>query len=218
MHMEVRKKMAQDMHDGLAQQLFFLSAQLYRIKQGISQVITEQMAAAIEQMEEQVKKCHLEVRGYIHYLRDDREASHLFDAVRQLLERITAGSGIEIQYTTRGRVVEESLAIEEAIYRFVEEATYNVMKHASATRVEVNLEVTAVQWTIRLRDNGVGFSPELCKQKAGSFGLVGMNERIQRVGGTVTIRSHPKAGTEVAAIIPREGGKLHVESKIATSR
>lgn len=209
MHLEVRKKMAQDMHDGLAQQLFFVSAQIFHIKQNLPADASEQMKAAIQKIEGQVKDCHLEVRGYIHHLRDDREEGHIFDAIEQLLHRLTKNSRVQVNYSTKGYTPQESLEVEETIYRFTEEAVYNVLKHARATTLDVNLEVTAVQWTIRIKDDGVGFLPEIVERKKESYGVVGMKERMERFGGILSIRSQPNQGTEIIAIIPREGGKKY---------
>lgn len=209
MHQEVRKKMAQDMHDGLAQQLFFLSAQIFHIKQNLPSTLPEKTASAIEKMEAQVKDCHLEVRGYIHHLRNDREEGHIFDAIEQLIHRVTKNTRIQVNFSTKGHVTQESLEIEETIYRFTEEAVYNVLKHARATELDVSLEVTSVQWTIRIKDNGVGFSPEVIERKKESYGVVGMKERMERFGGILSIRSYPNQGSEIIAIIPREGGKKY---------
>ncbi|MGD8192677.1 sensor histidine kinase [Brevibacillus ginsengisoli] len=209
MQLEVRKKMAQDMHDGLAQQLFFVSAQIFQLKQNLPEDAPEQMKAAVLKMEGQVKDCHLEVRGYIHHLRDDREEGHIFDAIEQLLHRLTKNSKMQVNYSTKGYTSQERFEVEETIYRFTEEAVYNVLKHARATSLEVNLEVTAVQWTIRIKDDGVGFTPEIVESKKNSYGVVGMKERMERFGGILSIRSQPNQGTEIIAIIPREGGKKY---------
>lgn len=209
MKLEVRKKMAQDMHDGLAQQLFFVSAQIFHIKQNLPPDTSEQMRAAILKMEGQIKDCHLEVRGYIHHLRDNREEGNIFDAIEQLLQRLTKNSKVQVNYTTKGFFLQESLEVEETVYRFTEEAVYNVLKHAKAITLDVNLEVTAVQWTIRIKDDGIGFAPDILEEKKESYGVVGMKERIERFGGMLSIRSQPNQGTEIIAIIPREGGKKY---------
>ncbi len=209
MHREVRTKMAQDMHDGLAQQLFFLSAQIFHYKLNLPPSVPEQMKAAIEKMEQQVKDCHLEVRGYIHHLRNDRGEGHIFDAIEQLLHRLTKNSKVQVNYSTKGHVLQESLEVEETVYRFTEEAVYNVLKHARASILDVSLEVTSVQWTIRIKDDGVGFSPEIVEKKKESYGVMGMKDRMKRFGGVLSIRSQPNQGTEIVAIIPREGGKKY---------
>ncbi|MCR8939575.1 ATP-binding protein [Brevibacillus laterosporus] len=202
---ETRKQMAEDMHDSLAQQLFFLSAQLYYVKQMLYPVMNEEMSATIDQMEEQMKECHLKVRGYIQHLRFNREAEPLFDAIRDMGERILKGTGVQLHYVTKGIVLEESLAVEEAIYRVVEEALYNMLKHAKADQVEVYLEATSVQWTLQIKDNGIGFTTDSVHASNRSFGISNMRERMKRVGGTITIRSVEQQGTEITAFIPRGG-------------
>ncbi|WCK52418.1 ATP-binding protein [Aneurinibacillus sp. Ricciae_BoGa-3] len=207
---ESRSKMAQDMHDGLAQQLFFLSAQLYRLKQEVIPLMTDELAISLDRMENQIKTCHLEVRGYISDLRNEREDSHVFIAVRQLLERIVEGSGVALHYVTSGVVLDENLIVQDQIYHIVEEAAYNVLKHAEATSLEVSLEATIVQWTIKIEDNGKGFSTVKKEKDITGYGLVGINERVSRVGGTLEIRSQPAKGTELIVIIPRGGIKVDV--------
>ncbi|TPG84879.1 two-component sensor histidine kinase [Brevibacillus laterosporus] len=202
---ETRKQMAEDMHDSLAQQLFFLSAQLFYMKQTLNPVMNEEMSATIDRMEEQMKECHLKVRGYIQHLRFNREAEPLLDAIRDMGERILKGTGIQFHYVTKGTVMEESLAVEEAIYRVVEEALYNMLKHAKADQVEIYLEATTVQWTLRIKDNGIGFAMENVNTSNRSFGISNMRERMKRVGGTITIRSVEQQGTEITAFIPRGG-------------
>ncbi|MET3288036.1 UNVERIFIED_CONTAM: signal transduction histidine kinase [Brevibacillus sp. OAP136] len=204
-HSYLRKKLAQDMHDGLAQQLFFLSAQLFRMKQNMQPLHNDELASAMEEMEQQVKECHLEVRDVIANLRDEYEPCHIFDAVRKLLGRTTANSSLHLEYVTKGRVVKENVLVEEAIYRFVEESVYNVLKHARADELHVVLEATAVQWTVTVRDNGRGFAVQEQAHRKERFGLIGMKERVERVGGTVTIHSEASKGTLVVAVIPRWG-------------
>lgn len=207
---EMRNKLAQDMHDGLAQQLFFLSAQLFQMKQSVAATASPEMVTQFERLEDQLKHCHLEVRGYIHHLYDTRETGQIFQAVQKLLQRITAGSTIELQYTTRGSYTEEHFSLLETIYRFVEEAVYNVLKHAQATRLEVIIEVTSVQWTVKVADDGVGLPAEKLPEHSGHYGLAGMNERINQMSGTLQIRSQPVRGTELIAIIPRKAVKRYV--------
>lgn len=208
---EMRNKLAQDMHDGLAQQLFFLSAQLFQMKQSIAATVSSELVERFEQLEDQVKHCHLEVRGYIHHLYDTSEAGQIFQAVDKLLQRITMGNSIELRYTTRGSYGEENLSLLETIYRFVEEAVYNVLKHAKATRLEVTIEVTSVQWTIKVADDGVGLPVGAFPQKqAGHYGVAGMLERISQLSGTLQVRSKPDQGTELIAIIPRKAVKRYV--------
>jgi signal transduction histidine kinase len=207
LHKEMQKKLAQDMHDGLAQQLFFLSAQLFQIKQSLSPDLSERLGSKIEQMEQRIQWCHGEVRNTITHLRDHRHSSHIFDAVEQLLIRMTTGADIHVDYSTRGRITEEHLPVMDVIYRVVEEATANVLKHAKASVLQVSVDASPVQYTVRVKDNGVGFLIETDKQER--YGVLGMKERVARVGGTLHIHSKPNEGTEIVAIIPRKEVEMY---------
>ncbi|RSK26422.1 hypothetical protein EJF36_05875 [Bacillus sp. HMF5848] len=202
---KVRKKMAQDMHDGLAQQLFFLSAQMFHVKQTIPQDANGEVHDALSNMEEQLKQCHVEVRNYIKELRNDFTNINIMSAIEQMIDRVTKGTSIRVHFETKGWFNHENLEMEQIIYRVIEEAVNNVVKHAKASQLEVMIEVTSLQWTVKVRDNGVGFVQE-APQKRKSYGLVGLQERVESIRGQLMVRSNLNTGTEVVAIIPRERG------------
>ena len=82
----------------------------------------------------------------------------------------------------------------------------NALKHARASEFEARLSFDAEAVRLELRDNGVGF---LANQTNGAgFGLIGMRERTDRIGGTLTIASEPGAGTTIIAVSPYEQAKL----------
>ncbi|MDE5414607.1 ATP-binding protein [Alkalihalobacterium chitinilyticum] len=199
----VRKKMAQDMHDGLAQQLFFLSAQLFQVKNTLKQGNQDNMNDLICKMEDQVKQCHLEVRNYISYLRDEHRISNILDAIDQLLTRVKKTTGIEVELIVKGHVNEETVDIEEVIYRLIEECVNNSLKHATPTKVTVTIEATMVQWTVKITDNGKGMEQKVSQSTKKSYGMIGIHERVDSVGGNLFVRSTLGEGTEIVAIIPR---------------
>lgn len=94
--------------------------------------------------------------------------------------------------------------VETAVYRIVQEALTNVIKHAQASRVSVMLEYRYDELLVIVEDNGRGFHPEmtLTAKEGGSLGLVGIQERAALVGGKVKIESEPGSGTTLAIRIP----------------
>ncbi len=95
--------------------------------------------------------------------------------------------------------------LETAVFRIAQEALWNVVKHAAATRVEVALTLADGRLRLRVKDNGRGFRPERRRANhalAGGMGLGGMEERARLLGGSVTVTSTPEAGTEVVAELP----------------
>ena len=94
---------------------------------------------------------------------------------------------------------------ETALYRVVQEALWNVAKHADATAVEVELRDLGGVVELTVADDGQGFRPESSTSllRDGHYGLVGMRERIESTGGLLVVESDPGAGTRLTARVPR---------------
>jgi signal transduction histidine kinase len=90
--------------------------------------------------------------------------------------------------------------LETVLYRVTQETLNNVGKHAGASRVTVSLEAENGSVHLRINDDGVGFDPAVAVKllSEGHFGLAGMRERVEMVGGNLTIESAPGKGTSVA--------------------
>jgi len=89
--------------------------------------------------------------------------------------------------------------LEATIYRLVQEALNNAVTHADASRIRVDVIEDAGTVTIHVGDDGAGFDPA---QRTSGFGLVGMRERVELVGGSIETASEPGAGTDVRATVP----------------
>jgi signal transduction histidine kinase len=88
-----------------------------------------------------------------------------------------------------------------ALFRILQESLNNVIRHAQASQVEIELYKEAGQLVMRIADNGIGIYPD-CRRKANSFGLVGIEERINALGGELTIDSKPDRGTTLIVSLP----------------
>jgi signal transduction histidine kinase len=86
-------------------------------------------------------------------------------------------------------------------YSSPQEALNNVLKHAHARRVQVRLDLAADRVVLEVADDGAGFDPSV--RGGGGFGLPGMRERAERLGGRLQIDSSPGAGTRVRVEVPR---------------
>lgn len=93
--------------------------------------------------------------------------------------------------------------VESELYRVAQEAVANADRHAAARRIDVTLAFDADRVVLVVRDDGRGFDPAAVPA---GHGLVGMQERMDRAGGRVTIVSEPGRGTEVVAVVPTGGG------------
>jgi signal transduction histidine kinase len=121
-------------------------------------------------------------------------------ALEALVARSEGLSGLQIRLRTELRG-EPRLkpAIETTVYRVVQEALTNVAKHAEASTVDVAVIEDDATITIRVADDGGGFSPG---QDTAGFGLIGMRERLRLAGGRLEVRSDAGRGTTIHASIP----------------
>ncbi len=127
-------------------------------------------------------------------------------AVEALVARTRATSGIDIELRMdlrhagdRGELqLEPQFAT--TVYRFVQEALTNVVNHANAERVSVDILEAGPDLAVTVRDDGSGFGPK--DRRDGGFGLIGMDERVSLVGGRLEIDSAPGHGTTVRARLP----------------
>jgi signal transduction histidine kinase len=93
--------------------------------------------------------------------------------------------------------------MEQHLLRIAQEAVANVVKHAGASTVSINLHTEGRQLNLRVKDNGRGFEPAgAFAALGGHFGLLGMRERAERLGGELLLQSHPGEGTEVEVRVP----------------
>jgi signal transduction histidine kinase len=100
--------------------------------------------------------------------------------------------------------------LETAVYRVVQEALTNVLRHAQARRVSLILQCCEDRVLLVVEDDGRGFNPEAALKAAGRLGLLGMQERLALIGGTLTVESARGNGTTVFARIPLvDGGNGH---------
>jgi signal transduction histidine kinase len=111
--------------------------------------------------------------------------------------------GLTVQLEVSG---EERYArgVEQAIYRIMQEALNNVVKHAGACNVAIALDLQPDRTTLRVADDGAGFDLAVLEPSNGRhLGLVSMRERAAEIGGSLDLHSYPGQGTEVVVVVPR---------------
>ncbi len=127
-------------------------------------------------------------------------------AVETLVERARSRSGLAVECTVdlayeSGRVPTRHLPILEAgIYRVAQEAISNAVKHAQASHLVVNLSEDDEVVALSVEDDGCGF--EVADASAAGFGLIGMRERVELLGGTLRVTSTPSGGTRIDVTVP----------------
>jgi signal transduction histidine kinase len=115
----------------------------------------------------------------------------------------TVGSGVEVEVDADGPQRELPQEVEQHLLRIAQEAVTNAMKHAGATQIGIKLHMEARKLLLRIVDNGRGFEQQdVFSSLGGHFGLIGMRERAERLGGELHLASHPGEGTEVEVMVP----------------
>jgi signal transduction histidine kinase len=197
-----RLRLARDMHDSLATTVRGIAMATAALPVWVrcdpERAIREarRVAAAAE-------LASREARSLISGLRDGGMADPLPRAVRQKAARWGAEHGIEVRCQVRADA-DVPLRTRYEVMAILTEALTNVARHAAAARVLVRLTADAEGIELTVQDDGRGFArgdPALLAD-AGHFGIVGLHERAQRIGGSLTIRSAPGAGTTVTARVP----------------
>jgi signal transduction histidine kinase len=117
--------------------------------------------------------------------------------------------GVPADFTTRALGEDDrfSSELETACFRIVQEAVTNVARHARATRISVVLERAGPDLILLVSDDGAGFDMKALRTSVATLGLRSMEERVQAVGGSITIDSAPDVGTAICARFPIHHGR-----------
>ena len=202
-----RKRIAAELHDSLGQQLLIIknwAVLALRSLEG-SKAVQE----PLEEISNTASHAVEEMRGIAYNLRPYQlEKLGLTAAVRGLVTRVSASSNI--RFSTEIESVDGlfSQEVEISIYRIVQEALNNIVKHSQATEGRVLVRSNAGTLDLLIEDNGRGFTPaegSAPQQSQQGFGLVGIAERARMLGGRVGIDSAPGHGSRIQVSIKTQG-------------
>ena len=183
-----RKQVARDLHDTALQQLFFVKQGLYREK--------EAHGPLIELLEETIGTLRRTIRGLRPPLLDQGLPMALRGLVEEMCKMAGGSPTVTLQSNVEGRL---GLPDEQAtaLYRIVQEAVSNALKHARAQAVTVSLDAEDGRVWLRVADDGVGMAEE----REGHYGLVGMRERAAMIDARLDVVSAPGRGTRITVEI-----------------
>lgn len=196
-----RTRIARDLHDTLAQNISTVVVQLDAAGESIIES-PEQSKKFLTQAQELARESVMQVRKAIMELRDDTSLSKdLATSLRQAASRITEPQNISVYVKKQGEAMRLSNYKEDQIVRICEEAVRNAVKHAHPEKIDVELTFGKNQIELCIRDDGTGFDVDLAPKDA-HFGLTGIQERTEHLGGAFRIHSRPGYGTEIRIQIP----------------
>ena len=198
-----RGRVARELHDEVGQAIATVGVLLHTLEAAPAPASSSELAAThatIRQITESVARI---VRDYHP---EDLQALGLEDTLRTHARQFTQRHGLALRLSTTA--VDDLLTPEQAlhVYRIIQEALANVVRHASARRVSVRLARVGSRVTAAVSDDGIGF--DLAAARVGGLGLVTMRERAELIGATLAIRSRPGRGTEIRVTLAADAAGL----------
>jgi ligand-binding sensor domain-containing protein/signal transduction histidine kinase len=201
-----RGRLAREIHDTLAQGYVGISVQL----EVVARLLTSSREAALQQLDQAralVRASLAEARTSIWDLRSQTAGAEDLPArLRQSCNRIASGSSSKVYLQVKGTYRPVTPKTEEELLRIGQEAVANAVRHAAATRIDVQLIYEAARVSLQVADDGRGFepSPDLTGPE-GHYGIRGMHERAEEIDAALVLESTPGGGTRVSVEAPLAG-------------
>ena len=195
-----RNRMAREIHDSLAQVFTSVLVRLQTAQLALQDNPTEAQTY-LDQTSDLARQGLSEARRSVHALRPQvLEGGNLAGALSHCLHQITHGTSVHASFHQTGQSYRLPEQLQLELFRIGQEAITNACKHAHPTTIEVELSFLSQQIQLAIQDNGQGFILADPPQSQG-FGLIGMHERTQIIGGKLTISSQPQQGTQVLVTV-----------------
>lgn len=193
-----RQRLARELHDSVSQQLFGAMMLLSALNEQAGE-LTPVFQKQLQMVENIINESQSEMRALLLHLRPIQlEGKSLRKGIEQLLVELKTKIQIEMQWEIDD--VRLPNGIEDHLFRIVQELLSNALRHSKAAELDVYLKEINKSVLLRIVDDGVGF--DVSENKAGSYGLQNIKERVLGMGGTCKIISFPGKGTSIEIRIP----------------
>lgn len=200
-----RTRLAQELHDTLEQTMTGIALQL-DIVAGKLEKIPGSAAHHLKLARGLMRRSQMDLRRSVWGLRSRADQEfNLANALITSSRQITGDTGIHVEFETFGKPYALSEVVEENLLRIGLEAVTNAVKYSEAALIKIELRFAPNRTTLQISDDGNGFDPQACAgPKEGHFGLLGIRERTERLGGQVLITSAPGFGATIRVEIRSE--------------
>jgi signal transduction histidine kinase len=199
---EERNRMARDIHDTLAQGFTGVIVQLEAAEDAISCGYRKEADNHLHRAGELARQSLSEARRSVHALRPRALQEHNFwDALKGTIKNTTVGTALHTKFAAQGKLPKLPQAWQENLLHIGQEALSNALKYAHARNFETRLSYKARELRLELRDDGDGFK---VKDQNDGVGLTGMRERVEQMGGELSIKSLRGKGTNIVVVLPCE--------------
>jgi PAS domain S-box-containing protein len=198
--MAERNRMARDVHDTLAQGFTGVIVQLEAAADATSKGLAREAGDHVDRAGELARESLREARRSVQALRPQSlEENDLCEALDSLIKKTTTGTSLQAEFVLNGQPRPLPPEWEENLLRIGQEVLTNVLRHAQASHFNAQLAFTPDDVLLNLRDDGCGFDLE---RRQDGFGLLGIRERVEGMGGQLAIQSAPGTGTEISIVLP----------------
>jgi len=208
--LDERNRLAREMHDTLIQGCVGVSALLEAASSAreVSPIISDEL---LDRARNEVRATVDEARLAVWNLRQNA-GEGLAPAISLLTRRLSLETGIPIRFESNGSAPDLGAENERSLLMIVREALQNALRHAAPDHVSVALSSDRRGLRVEIEDDGRGFDPSVINSSNGRhYGLVGMRERAEKLGGQLSLTSSPGNGTHVLLRVPKAEGNLSHE-------
>lgn len=198
-----RQRLAFDLHDGPAQALSSALLQADMLEEFLTTAEAKEELASLKSI---LSQCLHELRTSIYSLKPQSTSQKgLVAKVEGYTRQLSTRSGLEIEVTVEPQERELPGVVEVNVFRIIQEALNNAVKHAMASRVTVTIVFTTSALTCTVEDNGIGLralEQHNQTKELNGYGLISMRDRVEQFFGTFTVGGEPGRGTRVRFSIP----------------
>ena len=196
--LDERNRMAREIHDTLAQAFTGISLQLEAARNSLG-TNTEIAIERLLQAKNLAKEGISEARRSVRALRPEALEFGLPTALHQLVDKMLLGTKLKAEISIEGETRTLTSEIEVELFRIAQEALTNVIRHAQATEIGIQLIYEPDTIYLQIKDNGIGFDLQQIHNEG--FGLLGMRERCDRLDGNLVIDSAVGQGTKITITV-----------------
>jgi two-component system nitrate/nitrite sensor histidine kinase NarX len=197
-----RQMLANELHDSLAQTMAYMNMRLTLLRDAMERGDQDKSNKYLNDLGQALDSAYSELRELLAHFRNRMDPRGLLPALLEIVKSFYDRTGIAIDFDNRAPDMNLTPDQEVQVFHIMQEALTNARKHSRAQNIKLTIEAEDNRYVFSVEDDGVGFSrPE----KSGDGMHLGMNimeERARRLGGEITVTSHPGAGTRVLLTFP----------------
>jgi len=199
-----RVRIGRELHDDIGQRLAMSAIELQQVH--ADPAVLPEVRSRMGELQKQISEIAVDIQSLLHELHSSKlEYLGVAFAMRSFCKEFAEQQKVEIDFQTHDLPSPVPPDISLCLFRVLQEALHNSVKHSGVRRFEARLWGTSGQIDLMVQDSGVGFDSEAAKKSRG-LGLISMQERVKLVKGTFSIESQPRRGTTIHARVPLSSG------------